>query len=265
MKNFAIKWVMMFSLGALLICLWGFGTVLYNQFLPANHQSPLHPLPVSLPVQKHGPYHILALGDSLTHGTGDSTGKGYIGDVTARLKEKNKHPITLTNLAVKGATSADLLKQMNQPEVKRQIRQATVIIFTIGGNDLFNGGQNLVHFSGKTIHQDETLYLNHLKCIYQEMRHLNQTAAIYHIGLYNPFNDLKNGAATSAVVRKWNADSANVAANYNNVVEVPIYDLFQRHVKKFLSSDDFHPDQLGYQRIANRLAPLITFARNGGS
>lgn len=264
MKSFTMQSVTLFSLLALLICVWGFGSVLYNQYMPAGHSTKMNQLPVNQQSSSKGAYHVLALGDSLTRGTGDSTGKGYIRDLTGLLKTKSKRPIVLSNLAINGEKSEGLLKQMKQPEVKRQIKNADVILFTIGGDDLFNNGKNLKHFSKKTIQQDENVYLQHLNLIYQRIRSQNHSAVIYHIGLYNPFNTLKNGKATSAVVRKWNDDSAKVAAKYKNVVEVPIYDLFQRNVSKYLSGDHFHPNKIGYERIAKRLEPLLSFSKNGG-
>lgn len=259
MSYVSIKSVMVISIAALFICICGLGMVFYNQVAPAQKHVPLNQVPTKPTASSKNQVanHLLALGDSLTRGTGDATGEGYIGDLMKSLKTKN--PLTLTNLAINGETSAGLLKQLQQPEVTRQIQQATVIIFTVGGDDLFNGGQNLAHFSKQTIQHDETMYLHNLNLIYQHIRQENPTASIFHIGLYNPFNSYKNGATTSSVVRKWNDDSAEVAAKYKDVIEVPIYDLFQRHVQNYLSSDDFHPNTLGYQRIANRLLPLITF------
>lgn len=264
MKSSMIKWVTAFSLVALLVCILGFGMVIYNQFMPAKHTIKTHQVQASTSSNTKGSYHVLALGDSLTRGTGDPTGKGYIGDIMNLLKAKSKRSFSLSNLAINGEKTEGLLKQMKQPEVQRQIKNANVIILTIGGDDLFNNGKNLEHFSTKKIQQTEDVYLNHLNLIYQNLRSENKSAVIYHVGLYNPFNTLKNHKATSAVVRKWNNDSANVAAKYQNVVEVPIYDLFQRNVEKYLSSDHFHPNQFGYERIAKRLAPLISPAKMEG-
>ena len=37
--------------------------------------------------------HIVALGDSLTRGTGDETGKGYVGILMDEIKEKSKQDV----------------------------------------------------------------------------------------------------------------------------------------------------------------------------
>src|SRR3954447_14825152 len=45
---------------------------------------------------------IVALGDSLTRGTGDETGKGYVGVLIDEIKGKTKRPVQLTNLGING-------------------------------------------------------------------------------------------------------------------------------------------------------------------
>ncbi|WP_230136457.1 GDSL-type esterase/lipase family protein, partial [Peribacillus frigoritolerans] len=87
---------------------------------------------------------VVAIGDSLTRGTGDETGKGYVGLVIEDLKsEYNRKPI-IHNLGINGQVSKELVQQVRQPEVKRQIQAADVILVTIGGNDLFQKGRTLL-------------------------------------------------------------------------------------------------------------------------
>ena len=53
---------------------------------------------------------VVALGDSLTRGTGDVSGKGYVGLVTSQLKEDlSPQEIIVSNLGINGQTSAQLL------------------------------------------------------------------------------------------------------------------------------------------------------------
>lgn len=267
MKNLFLKGVIIVAVVSFVICLSGLGTAIQQTFFYHPSQTAIKSQPVKKPVKasQNQTMQLLALGDSLTHGMGDTTGKGYIGDLLRRLKSQDKEKINVTNLAINGETSTGLLKQMKQPEVQRQIKKASVIVFTIGGNDLFNGGQNFYHFSLPTINKDEKIYLQNLNLIYQQMRTENKQATIFHVGIYNPFNTMQNAKATSGVVRKWNDDSAEVAANYQNVVEVPTYDLFQLHVNQYLSDDHFHPNATGYKRIADVLLPLIPNKENGGN
>ncbi|WP_425412106.1 SGNH/GDSL hydrolase family protein [Neobacillus massiliamazoniensis] len=202
---------------------------------------------------------IVALGDSLTRGTGDVTGKGYVGDLLDELKKKTKQPIQLTNLGIIGQTSDQLRSQVQQMEVQRQIQKADIILVTIGGNDLFRGGQGLVDYQTTEINKIEKNYLDNLNFIFQQIRKNNSNANVFFIGLYNPFMDLNQGKAMSEVVRHWNYDSSEACAVFPKIVFVPTYDLFELKVNDYLYSDKFHPNSKGYRLIAERVASLITW------
>jgi lysophospholipase L1-like esterase len=202
---------------------------------------------------------IVALGDSLTRGTGDETGKGYVGDLTDQIKEKTKKQVQLTNLGINGQTSDQLRKQVLQTEVGRQIQKADMVLVTIGGNDLFRGGQGLTDYSTGNIAAIEKKYLNNLKFIFEQIRKNNKTANVFFIGLYNPFIELDQGKEMSKVVRHWNYDSAEVSAAYPKIVFVPTFDLFELKVNDYLYSDKFHPNTKGYRLIAERVASLLTW------
>src|SRR3954465_11051708 len=74
--------------------------------------------------------HIVALGDSLTRGTGDETGKGYVGVLMDEIKEKSKQDVLLTNLGITGQRSEQLMEQIQQTEVKRQLQNSDMIVIT---------------------------------------------------------------------------------------------------------------------------------------
>ena len=205
-------------------------------------------------------YQIVALGDSLTRGTGDQSGKGYIGYLVDDLKEKTEREIKLSNLAIKGQVSDQAVKQLQKPEIRRQVRTADAIIMTIGGNDLFQGGQALEHLSSEENNQVKAVFLENLDKVIQEIRKVNPDAAVYYVGLYNPFNDLEDAKTTSAIVRQWNFDSAELAADYKEIVYVPTFDLFELNTNDYLFNDKFHPNAAGYNLIAERVASLITFS-----
>ena len=68
---------------------------------------------------------VLALGDSLTRGTGDETGKGYIGLVTDQLKEElDPRKVTVYNLGINGQDSSQLLQQLGQNNVTQASKRS---------------------------------------------------------------------------------------------------------------------------------------------
>ena len=175
-------------------------------------------------VEKKKGLSIVTLGDSLTRGTGDETGKGYVGILMDEIKEKSKQDVQLTNLGIIGQRSNELMKQVQQAEVQRQIQTADLVLVTIGGNDLFRGGQALEDFNKEEIVEIEKKYLDNMKFIFQQIRSANNNATVYFIGLYNPFNDLEQGAEMSKVVRHWNYQSAEMSATFPKIVFVPTFE-----------------------------------------
>lgn len=131
---------------------------------------------------------------------------------------------------------------------------------TIGGNDLFQGGQALENLNASANEAAREAYVKNLDAIFSEIREINKDAVLYYVGLYNPFNDLEDAKTTSAVVRQWNFESAETAAKYPNVIMVPTFDLFEQNVNDYLYSDKFHPNSEGYKLIGERLSSLIVFS-----
>jgi lysophospholipase L1-like esterase len=247
---------------AILFCLlWliGLGTAVGDYYAGKSEKGPETNTTVSnKPENKEG-LTILALGDSLTRGTGDETGKGYVGVLIDEIKGKTKHQVQLTNLGINGQTSGQLRKQVQQTEVGRQIQKADMVLVTIGGNDLFRGGQGLTDFKSEDITAIEKKYLENLKFVFEQIRKNNSNANVFFIGLYNPFIDLDQGKEMSKVVRHWNYDSAEVSSAYPKIVFVPTFDLFELKVNDYLYSDKFHPNTKGYRLIAERVASLLTW------
>ncbi|MEH7254280.1 SGNH/GDSL hydrolase family protein [Neobacillus niacini] len=203
--------------------------------------------------------HIVALGDSLTRGTGDETGKGYVGVLMDEVKEKSKQDVRLTNLGITGQRSDQLKEQIQQAEVQRQIKTADMILVTMGGNDLFRGGQGLLEFDTEEITDIEKKFLENMNFIFQQIRASNPDSNVFFIGLYNPFIDLEQGKEMSAVVRHWNYQSAELSASFPKIVFVPTFDLFELKVNDYLYTDKFHPNTKGYRLIAERVASLLTW------
>lgn len=187
----------------------------------------------------------VALGDSLTRGVGSTSGAGYVQPVSLVLEEQD---IRTQNLAVSGARTEDLLAQLEQPEVRRTIENARYITLTIGGNDLFNRGENVDNFESVDIGQVVTDAKANLNDIFEQIRDLNDSAQIVYIALYNPFPENKNGEAFNQLILDWNAS----AANFGNSNRIDVIDPFAyvSDVKRDLASDQFHPSDRTYGKFA---------------
>ena len=86
---------------------------------------------------------------------------------------------------------------------------------TIGGNDLFQQGETLFNMNLANIEQLKTQYLANLEQIFTKIRGYNPKAAIFILGLYNPFIELEDSDVTNTVVRDWNYATEKVAGNFD--------------------------------------------------
>ncbi|PFD99054.1 lipase [Bacillus sp. AFS023182] len=204
--------------------------------------------------KKHpGTLQVVSLGDSLTRGVGDKEGIGYVGRVKESLQKDYKQKVALTNLAVSGAKMPDLLKQIESSGAQYSIKQADLIVLTIGGNDLFPGWESLEKIDIETYRPDTQTFQNQAKQILAEIRKLNSDSPIFWLGLYNPFEDVEDLKGSSSIVIDWNASLEKLTIDNKNVYITPTFDLFQNRGKELLYSDHFHPNETGYSYMATRL------------
>ena len=82
-------------------------------------------------------YRYVAIGDSLTVGTGALLGTGFV-PIYRRMAEMNLRTfVSMDNLGVNGLTSGELQQMINgHPRVRQALREADIITVSIGGNDL---------------------------------------------------------------------------------------------------------------------------------
>ncbi|MCD9021088.1 GDSL-type esterase/lipase family protein [Cohnella silvisoli] len=208
--------------------------------------------------------YVTSLGDSLTKGTGDSTGEGYVARVVDRLSKEMDKPVYLVNnLAINGLRADLLVKRLDESGYKNSIGKADIILMTIGGNDLFriaqNGGSMAEggDLSPKLLLERMPEAKPSLETVFHKVRKLNPTARIIYVGLYNAFYDLPAMRPASEVVAKWNEFAHDLAEADGNATVVPTYDLFEFNLKQYLSSDHFHPNALGYDRISERIVQAL--------
>ena len=222
---------------------------------PNEDQTPDAPSPAILPTT--GTLKVVALGDSLTRGLGDSSGLGYIGILKQKAEKARNQSIQLSNLAISGSESGDVVNQLKQTNVKRLISEANLILFTIGGNDLFRQSGGIFEFDLEKLLDASTQLTINYEAIVKQIRSINPEAPIFYTSLYNPFGDTEFKQESSTHVQEWNNEATTISARYPNVLGIPSYDLFWNKEKAYLYTDHFHPNHAGYERIADRIMQAI--------
>ncbi|MEK3917417.1 GDSL-type esterase/lipase family protein [Paenibacillus sp. FSL H7-0331] len=254
-----------------LICVFGFVYAINQIMYPKLAANNDFAIPVEVVKPKESPLaskdkiQIVALGDSLTAGTGDLSGRGYVGQTKEKLEQQLGKPVyILNNFAIPGFRTYDVLKDMDaKKDIGTSLSQADLILLTVGGNDLFEGGQGVLSTTGeegfnpKAAEERMPEALQRLEQILDRVAKLNPTATIAYVGLYHPFLDMDPKREGILTVQKWNAAAFEIAHRYPNIVVVPTSDLFELNLGKYLYTDHFHPNQDGYERIAERIVQIV--------
>ncbi|WP_129111147.1 SGNH/GDSL hydrolase family protein [Bacillus toyonensis] len=257
MRSKVVKVILLITIAS--FCLFAYGFISgVNDVLNPKASSLIKKTDVvAKEKKKTGTLQVVSLGDSLTRGVGDKEGIGYIGRMKEDLQKDYKQKVALTNLAVSGAKMPDLLKQIESSGAQYSIKQADVIVLTIGGNDLFPGWESLGKIDLETYRPDTETFQSEAKKIIEEIRKLNTDSPIFWLGLYNPFEDVEDLKGSSNIVVDWNASLEKLALNDKNVYITPTFDLFQNRGKDLLYSDHFHPNEVGYTYMAERLVKNV--------
>jgi lysophospholipase L1-like esterase len=257
MKYKKAQWMILYILSFCSFLLFACGCVLAVTDLLGDAGTKVEPKPTLklASVQRGGM--LLGLGDSLTRGIGDTNGQGYFGLIKNELAKKHPASLSAANLSVSGLTSDQLLTQVRKPQTQNLIKQAQWIVITIGGNDLFRGSGSLKTIDVEAAKKSQIRYKKNLDTILSQIKKANPNAYVFLFGLYNPFGDLPEEKTATALVTAWNETMIQTAAQYDRVVVIPTFDLFALDPKKYLYSDHFHPNQIGYKRMADRLWQVI--------
>ena len=79
---------------------------------------------------------IVAIGDSLTEGVGDEAENGgYVGILENTINQ-DKELIDIENLGKRGNRTDQLIARMQEPEIEASLKEADIILITIGANDI---------------------------------------------------------------------------------------------------------------------------------
>ena len=189
-----------------------------------------------------GSRRILVIGDSVAHGAGDETGRGISGSL------QQLRATTVANCGINGARTLDVLRAMT----KMPIESASVIVMSIGGNDLY--GDSLAramsvlwpsHAMRRT--------LARVSAIVNRIHARNAAARVILLGLYDPY---RPNAFLDRAVNEWDSMLIERFASDRRVTVIRIVDLLER-ADRLSPIDHFHPSAAGYTLIAARIAPAL--------
>ncbi|KKB33365.1 SGNH/GDSL hydrolase family protein [Bacillus thermotolerans] len=205
--------------------------------------------------------HIVSIGDSLTQGVGDSSNSGgYIPYLEQRLEQLDSvNDAQFENYGIKGNRTDQLLDRLDEKEVQQAIQESDVVVITIGGNDVMKVFKdNFMKLRIEEFEREQELYEERLHKIIQTVREQNKETGIVLIGLYNPFREVFGDVKeVKEIMRDWNAASKSIVEEYERTSFVAVDDIFQNPQENLLYKDQFHPNDRGYELIAERIFETI--------
>ncbi len=215
---------------------------------------------------------LTAVGDSLTHGVGDTTGQGgYVPLIAQDIKVETGMTVTTSNFGVTGDTSLQIKKRvLTDHKLIKQLKRADVITMTVGGNDLMHLLQsNLLDINTKDVTKGINKFQTHLKQLVAAIRADNPNAPLYVFGIYNPFYVyFPNVTKMQTSVQRWNNQTQKTIGKMKNVYYVDIDSVLtkgdgtssasatdaSKAVNRLIyGKDHFHPNNAGYERMTSQL------------
>lgn len=196
----------------------------------------------------------VALGDSLAAGVGAR--RGYVDRYAEHLRAGTGARVSVENLGVSGQTSAQLLRMIRgDASVRRAIRGAEVITFNIGINDLG-------HARGS--YEAETCGgLRNQRCLRTAVETLgvNWDAISREILALRPTDETIIRTAGLGYTPRVGGVSARYLERANRHIAASTSESGIPYTKLSLgddglSSDGLHPDDSGYEAIADHLGDL---------
>lgn len=228
---------------------------------------------------------LVAIGDSLTEGIGDSTGRGgYVPLVAELLESKDEiETVSTSNYGISGNRSDQILKRIKKDEkLQNDVKKADVIVLTVGGNDLMKVVRStLLKVKEDSFIKPQKQYKERIEETFKELRSLNSDAPIYVFGIYNPFYlYFSEITEMQDIVDSWNETTQSVVEEEQKAHFIPINDILykggnqpelsedqkdtidssvndKKESKVFndllFEEDNFHPNDSGYELMAQSL------------
>ncbi|TCS95024.1 SGNH/GDSL hydrolase family protein [Hazenella coriacea] len=204
--------------------------------------------------QELTPISYLALGDSITEGIGAiSPEHNFVTQYFRQLKCSDQ--CQLRNWGISGMRTKELLDLIHNPGLTRVFPRVTHISISIGGCDFIE-----MYESGPVTHPRVAItikkVLNHSKEILRSIRQKSPQAKIQTLGFYMPLPAYDyEGKGASRIVQLTNYYYTNICRKYQVELVNPFKEFYQR---KDFFSDEVHPNQEGYNRLAQLFIQTIS-------
>lgn len=173
---------------------------------------------------------VVALGDSLTQGVGDTKSQNGYQQRLVKKIQKNKaiKNVKVYDEGISGERSDQILSRFKSSDrIQKEVSKSDLLIVTAGGNDLFQNLQKDVTDSASQItvnvNKASLVYQNNLQSIFKKARKINPKIKIVMVGVYNPFYVyFPNVTAITNAIDTFNTTAKATIDYYHNSTFVTI-------------------------------------------
>ncbi|TSB47387.1 GDSL-type esterase/lipase family protein [Alkalicoccobacillus porphyridii] len=195
-------------------------------------------------------YTYLAIGDSLTTGRGSNRG-GFVPIYRQMIAQQLHQPVHLRYLAKSGLTCKQIVRLTARHTSKKKIFHANIITVTAGGNDLLAALWQLQRDQSAEMLINTSKQINH--CLHELVHHIceikKSCESPYMIRVFNIYNPIPGIPLLDRQLSQFNRSLYSLERN-RHVEIVNIGSLFYGKHEEYLSSDRIHPNQSGYNMMA---------------
>ena len=199
----------------------------------------------------------LFFGDSITYGEYDGILGGYVEILKrychAEFYNNNVNEVNCFNLGIGGETTEGLIKRFEVETKARLSPDENLIFFFYGANDL-------AQKDGVALVPLVDFEANLIEVISQAKEF---TTNIYVISIL-PISKMVDGIKvperkfrTTEKIELYNQKLKELATQHN-IEFIDVFSSFNPTKEDFLSKDGIHPNEKGYQFIANQLKPIVS-------
>lgn len=216
------------------------------------------------------PLHVVGLGDSVPAGSACNC-SDFVQLAAATLAHERGRVPQVANDAVSGYTSADVVSQLSDAGVRRDLAAADVVVIEVGANDFdeqqaYDSGCLDAPSSGCFDSTMGTMSTN-LTTVVKAAKALNPRARIALVGYWNVFRDGQVGAAEGSTyvaasdsLTKWVNSVIRGVATKQLVAYVDAYSALKEtagDVSDYLVDDGDHPNSDGHALLAAAVVAAV--------
>lgn len=211
----------------------------------------------------------VALGDSLAAGQtpyGNKVGTGYTDMISEELDKGQVLGSFTKDYATSGETSVELLDKLKRDDVQQVLKEAELVTISSGANDFFRFIKTGGSLASPAAMELLTTVGANVGSAIDNVKSASPEADIYVFGYYAPLVFLQDETTKAQFLYAFQIFNNNLKkiAEAKGIHFVEVASAFDVNSTAYLPNPtDVHPNEAGYQVIANQFFSYYTIPVNG--